>query len=126
MRFDSLNFVYTGPTEPVAGRTFAGSARSNVLTGAVGRTAFVRGFSDKTIMAMLGPNPTQERFRLAAYYLTDLTVQASGVELLGWGEFMEQYTAMYPRGKLGLPDDLMTAYIDALRASRTTSGCAMA
>jgi hypothetical protein len=25
------------------------------------------------IMAMLQPNPTQERFRLAAYYLTDLT-----------------------------------------------------
>jgi hypothetical protein len=34
---------------------------------------------------MLGPNPTQERFRLAAYYLTDLTFQASGDEPLGWG-----------------------------------------
>jgi hypothetical protein len=45
---------------------------------------------------MLGPNPTQERFRLTAYYLTDLTFQASGSELLAWGEFIEQYTAMYP------------------------------
>jgi hypothetical protein len=45
---------------------------------------------------MLGPNPTQERFRLAAYYLTDLAFQASGDEPLGLGEFMERYTAMYP------------------------------
>jgi hypothetical protein len=40
--------------------------------------AFVRGFSDETIMTMLGSNPTQERFRLAAYYLTDLAFQESG------------------------------------------------
>jgi hypothetical protein len=33
---------------------------------------FVWGFSEETIMAMLGPNPTQEHFRLAAYYLIDL------------------------------------------------------
>jgi hypothetical protein len=46
---------------------------------------------------MLGPNPTQERFRLAAYYLTDLAFQASGDEPLGWREFMERYAAMYPR-----------------------------
>jgi hypothetical protein len=42
------------------------------LTAAAGRAAFVRGFSEETIMAMLGPNLTHERFRLAAYYLTDL------------------------------------------------------
>jgi hypothetical protein len=35
-------------------------------------------------MTMLGPNPTHERFRLAAYYLTDLTFQASGAEPLAW------------------------------------------
>jgi hypothetical protein len=57
------------------------------------------------IMAMLGPNPTHERFRLAAYYLTDLTFVASGAKPLAWGEFMEWYTAMYPRGQPGLPDD---------------------
>jgi hypothetical protein len=34
---------------------------------------------------MLGPNPTQERFRLAAYYLTDLAFQASGDEPLAGG-----------------------------------------
>jgi hypothetical protein len=33
---------------------------------------FVQGFPDETFMAMLGPNPTQEHFRLAAYYLNDL------------------------------------------------------
>jgi hypothetical protein len=50
--------------------------------GAAGRAAFVRGFSDETIMAMLGPNPTQERFKLGAYYLTDLAFQARGAEPL--------------------------------------------
>jgi hypothetical protein len=45
---------------------------------------------------MLGPNPTHECFRLAAYYLTDHAFQATGDEPLAWGEFMERYTAMYP------------------------------
>jgi hypothetical protein len=63
---------------------------------------------------MLGHNPTQERFRLATYYLTDLAFQASGDEPLSWGEFMERYTAMYPRGQPGLPDDPVTAYVNDL------------
>jgi hypothetical protein len=41
LRFGSLSFVYTGPTESVAGRTFARPPRPNVLTGAVGHEAFV-------------------------------------------------------------------------------------
>jgi hypothetical protein len=65
LRFGSLGFIYTGPVE---------SPHPNVLTGAVGREAFIRGFSDDVIIGMLGPNPTQERFRLAAYYLTDLAL----------------------------------------------------
>jgi hypothetical protein len=82
LRFGSLGFVYTGPAESVAGRTFARTSRPNVLTGATGRTTFVQGFSDETIMAMLWPSPTQERFRLVAYYLIDLAFQASGAEPL--------------------------------------------
>jgi hypothetical protein len=70
----------------------------------------------------LGPNPTQERFRLAAYYLTDLAFQASGDEPLGWGEFMERYTLMYPRGQLGLPEDPVTAYVNNLRTTDAASG----
>jgi hypothetical protein len=58
LRFGSLGFVYTGPAESVAGRTFARPPRPNVLTVAAGREAFVRGFSDETIIGMLGPNPT--------------------------------------------------------------------
>jgi hypothetical protein len=58
LRFGSLGFVYTGPTESVAGRTFARPPRPNVLTRAAGREAFVQGFSDETIIDMLGPNPT--------------------------------------------------------------------
>jgi hypothetical protein len=85
--------------------------------GAAGRETFVRGFSGETIIGMLGPNPTQEHFRLAAYYLTDLAFQASGDEPLAWGEFMERYTAMYPHGQLGLPDDPVTAYVNNLRAT---------
>jgi hypothetical protein len=52
LRFGSLSFIYTGPVEPVAGRTFARSPRSNVLIGAAGREAFIRGFSDNVIVSM--------------------------------------------------------------------------
>jgi hypothetical protein len=93
--------------------------------GAARREAFVRGFSDDVIVGMLGPNPTQERFRLAAYYLTDLAFQASGDGPLGWGEFMEWYTAMYPRGQPGLPDDLVTTYVNSLRMTDTAPGSTM-
>jgi hypothetical protein len=41
LRFGSLDFVYTGPAESVAGRTFARPPRPNVLTGVVGQEAFV-------------------------------------------------------------------------------------
>jgi membrane carboxypeptidase/penicillin-binding protein len=71
---------------------------------------------------MLGPNPTQERFRLAAYYRTDLAFQASRDEPLVWGEFMERYTVMYPRGQHGLPDDPVTAYVNNLRGTVTAPG----
>jgi hypothetical protein len=98
LRFGSLGFVYTGPAESVAGRTFARLPHPNVLTGAAGREAFARGFLGEVVIGMLGPNPTQERFRLVAYYLTDLAFQASGDEPLAWGEFMECYNAMYPHG----------------------------
>jgi hypothetical protein len=38
---------------------------------------------------------------------------------------MERYTAMYPRGQLGLPDDLVTAYVHNLCAIGTAPGSAM-
>jgi hypothetical protein len=57
----------------------------------------------------------QERFRLAAYYLTDLAFQASRVEPLSLGGFIEWYTAMYPHGQPGHPDDLVTAYVNQRR-----------
>jgi hypothetical protein len=41
LRFGSLGFIYTGPVESVAGRTFARPPRPNVLMGAAGREAFV-------------------------------------------------------------------------------------
>jgi hypothetical protein len=58
LRFGSLGFVYIGPAESVVGRTFARPPCPIVLTGAAGREAFVRGFSDEMIITMLGPNPT--------------------------------------------------------------------
>jgi hypothetical protein len=109
LRFGSLCFVYTGPAESVTGRTFSQPPHPSILTGAAGREAFVRGFSDEMTIGMLGPNPTQECFRLVAYYLTDLAFQASGAEPLAWGEFMERYTTLYPHGQPGLPDDPVTA-----------------
>jgi hypothetical protein len=97
--FGSLGFVYTGPVESVAGRTFTRPPHPNVPTEAARCEAFVRGFSDDIIIDMLRPNPMQERFRLATYYLTDLAFQASGDEPLDWGEFTERYTVMCPRGQ---------------------------
>jgi hypothetical protein len=47
-------------------------------------------------------------------------------EPLAWGEFMEQYTVMYPPWTAGLSDDPMMAYVDALRASHTTPVFAIA
>jgi hypothetical protein len=82
LRFGSLVFIYIGPVESIAGRTFAQPPCPNILTGAAGREAFVRGFSDEIIIGMLGLNPTQEHFRLTAYYLTDLAFRASRDELL--------------------------------------------
>jgi hypothetical protein len=38
---------------------------------------------------------------------------------------MERYTAMYPRGQPGLPDDPVTAYVNNLRAIDTVSGSTM-
>jgi hypothetical protein len=85
---------------------------------------FIRGFSDDTIMAMLGPNPKQECFRLTAYYLTDLAFQASRAEPLAWGEFMERYTTIYPRGQPDLLDDPVTVYVNSLRATGAASDAA--
>jgi hypothetical protein len=85
LRFGSLGCVYIGSVESVAGRTFGRPPRPNVLSGAVVRKAFVRSYSGDVIIGMLGPNRTQERFWLAAYYLTDLAFQASGDGPLGWG-----------------------------------------
>jgi hypothetical protein len=95
-RFSSLDFVYIGPMESVVGRIFFRPPHPNVLTGAARRTTFVWGFSNEKIVAMLVPRPTQEHFRFAAYYLTDLAFQASGVEPLAWGEIMERYTRHVP------------------------------
>jgi hypothetical protein len=59
------------------------AASSQCPHGGRGTRGFVRGFSDNAIISMLGPNPTHERFRLTAYYVTDLAFQASGDEPLG-------------------------------------------
>jgi hypothetical protein len=37
---------------------------------------------------------------------------------------MEWYTVMYPCGQAGLPDDLVTAYVNNLRTIGTTPGSA--
>jgi hypothetical protein len=66
----------------------------------------------------------QECFRLTAYYITDLALQASGDGSLGLGEFMERYTAMYPRGQPALPDDPVIAYVNNLRVISTAPGSA--
>jgi hypothetical protein len=41
IHFGSLGFVYAGPAESVAGRTFIRPARPNILMGVVGHSVFV-------------------------------------------------------------------------------------
>jgi hypothetical protein len=38
---------------------------------------------------------------------------------------MERYTAMYPRGQHGLPDDPVTTYVNDLRATGIAPGSTM-
>jgi hypothetical protein len=121
LRFGSLGFIYTGPVESVTWRTFTQSPRPNVLTGAAGCEAFVQGFLDDVIIGMLGPNPMQERFRLVAYYLTDLAFQASGDEPLGWGVHGAVHRNV-PPGQPGLLDNSVTAYVDSLRTTGAAPG----
>jgi hypothetical protein len=66
LRLGSLDCIYSGPVESVAGCTFGRPPRPNVLSGVATREAFVRSYSGDIIIGMLGPNLTQERFRLAA------------------------------------------------------------
>jgi hypothetical protein len=96
MLFDSLSFVYTGPAESVIRNVYTRPAHPTASTTTAGRATFVCGFTSEMILAMLGPNPTQECFRLAAYYLTDLAFQASGAELLTWGDSWNGTTPCTP------------------------------
>jgi hypothetical protein len=71
LRFGSLGFVYTGQVESIAERTFIRPPRPNVLTGAAGHEAFVRGFSDDVIIGMLGQ--TQRMSVLGSLPTTSMT-----------------------------------------------------
>jgi hypothetical protein len=66
MLFGCIGLVYTGPAETAVERTFARPAHPNPLTAARGASRA------RLSWPMLGPNQTQERFRIAAYYLTNL------------------------------------------------------
>jgi hypothetical protein len=97
LHFDSLGFVYTRPVKSVAGRTFTRPPHPNILTGVAGRAVFVRGFSDKSIMSMLGQ--TRHRSVLGSLPTTSPNSPSRQVEpSRSLGEFMVRYTAMYPHG----------------------------
>jgi hypothetical protein len=99
MHFGSLGSVYNGPAKSVVGNLYTRPAHPTTSTMTARCAAFIRSFTGEMVMAMLGPNPTKECFTLAAYYLTDLAIQASGSKSLTWGEFMEWYSTMYPNGQ---------------------------
>jgi hypothetical protein len=108
MLFGSLGFIYTGSTESVVGNTFTRPAHPTALTMATRHVTFICGFTGETIMTMLGPNPTHERFRLAAYYLTDLAFQASGSESRTLGRVhgaVQRHVPPRAVGPLGQPGD---------------------
>lgn len=60
---------------------------------------------------LLGPDPSQERFRDVTYSLANIVLQLACEEPLAWSEFVASYAAMYPDGQP-----------DWLRAHRSPSG----
>ena len=82
LRFDTLDFVYAGSMESVVGAIFARPEPLVTPPDTTGPSAFVLNMSSDHLMAMLGPNPTQERFHLVSYSVSTLAFQASGEEPL--------------------------------------------
>jgi hypothetical protein len=47
---------------------------------------------------LLGPYPTQERFRDITFHLINVVLPLSGQEPLSWREFAASYAGMFPDG----------------------------
>jgi hypothetical protein len=123
LHFGSLGFVYTGPVESVAGRTFGWLPRPNVLTRAAMCEAFVRSLSGDVVIGMLRPNPMQERFRLTAYYLTDLAFPGQQRRTAGLEGVHGAVHRNVPPWTPSLPVDPVTAYVNGLRTASVAPGC---
>jgi hypothetical protein len=126
MFFVSLSFVYTRPTESTVGDIFTRPGSPSASTTAAGHTKFVRGILSDYVMAMLGPNLTQEHFRLVVYSATALAFEASGEEPLTCGEFVARYDVVHPNDQPGLSDDPVAAHVGSLQRSYVTPGDASA
>jgi hypothetical protein len=82
LRFGSLDCVYTGPVESVAGRTFGWPPRPNGLSGAVAREAFGRSYSGNVIISSWGQ--TRHRIVLGSPPIISPTSPSKLVETDCW------------------------------------------
>ena len=95
LRFSSLNFVFGESEEPLLEAIFVCPEPSvNNCTAAnrdlqpraprvaTGATGFILDMLGDDLVAILGPNPSQEHFCLIAYAVTGLALLAGGEEQL--------------------------------------------
>jgi hypothetical protein len=111
--FGSLDFVFDGPVESPAGAMFSRSA-PDVPVLPQGQTLEesrstkstadrVWNLVSRDIVFALGPNPSQELLRFAAYATSMLVFGLQEEEMLSWDEFKLCYHSMYPKGQTWLP-----------------------
>jgi hypothetical protein len=113
LRFGSLDFVFDGPVESPAGAVFSRSQpdapappqdqpheEPQVVKSATDRVWDLVG---RNMAVALGPNPSQELFRFAAFATSMLVFGLQEEETLTWDEFKLCYDSVYPEGQARLP-----------------------
>jgi hypothetical protein len=113
LHFVSLDFIFDGPFESPAITAFSCSQPDAPVLPQVQRpkepwstksvTDRVWNLVGHDMAADLGPNPSQELFRFAAYTTSMLVFGVQGEEVLSWDKFKLCYSSMYPEGQTWLP-----------------------
>jgi hypothetical protein len=113
LHFGSLNFIFDDPVDSPTGAVFSRS-RPDALVLPQGQlheesqstksTAdWVWNLVGSDMAVTLGPNPSQELFRFAAYATSMLMSGLQEEEMLSWHEFKLCYNSVYPEGQTWMP-----------------------